>query len=137
MYNTRLQRNSVVLNRTDLCSHCQVSPWRVLLQSLAYFMAGKQDWVAGGELTSSDKSPQDFKQIILDILQEGETVTRCVSSQSTAASCKSVTDHISKVCKKPSFCKTSLVWFYSGMLEIQGSEALEATCQEDCKQAED
>ena len=42
-------------------------------------MAGKQNWIAGGELKSNDGSPQEFKQIILDILQEGETVTKCVS----------------------------------------------------------
>lgn len=39
-------------------------------------MAGKQSWVAGGQLKSNDRSPQEFKQIILDILQEGETVTK-------------------------------------------------------------
>lgn len=48
-------------------------------------MAGKQDWVAGGALTSNDRPPQEFKQIILNILQEGETVTKCVLSQSAAA----------------------------------------------------
>ena len=42
-------------------------------------MAGEQ-WVAGGELGSSDRSAQELKQIILDILQEGETVTKCASS---------------------------------------------------------
>ena len=40
-------------------------------------MAGEGQWVAGGELGSHDRSAQEFKQIILDILQEGETVTRC------------------------------------------------------------
>ena len=40
-------------------------------------MAGEGQWVAGGELGGHDRSAQEFKQIILEILQEGETVTRC------------------------------------------------------------
>lgn len=41
-------------------------------------MAGGQQWVAGGELGSSEKSAQDHKQIILDILEDGENVTKAL-----------------------------------------------------------
>ena len=40
-------------------------------------MSGGRQWVAGGELGSTDKSAQQLKKIILDILEEGETVTKC------------------------------------------------------------
>ena len=37
------------------------------------------NWVAGGELDNNKKSAQDFKQIVLDILQDNENVTKQVS----------------------------------------------------------
>jgi len=37
------------------------------------------NWVAGGELGNNEKNAQDFKQIILDILQDNENVTKQVS----------------------------------------------------------
>jgi len=37
------------------------------------------NWVAGGELGNNEKNAQDFKQIVLDILQDNENVTKQVS----------------------------------------------------------
>lgn len=39
-------------------------------------MVGDRQWVAGGELGGGERSAQDLKQIILNILQEGENVTK-------------------------------------------------------------
>ena len=39
-------------------------------------MVKEAGWVQGGDLGSHDKTAQDFKQNILDILLEGETVTK-------------------------------------------------------------
>lgn len=36
------------------------------------------NWVAGGELGNNEKSAQDFKQIVLDILQDNENVTKAL-----------------------------------------------------------
>jgi len=36
-------------------------------------------WVAGGELGDNGKNAQDFKQIVLGILQDNENVTKQVS----------------------------------------------------------
>ena len=40
-------------------------------------MVGEATWVAGGQLGTQNGSAQEFKQIILDLLQKGETVTKC------------------------------------------------------------
>ena len=37
------------------------------------------NWVAGGELGNNERNAQDFKQIVLDILQDNENVTKQVS----------------------------------------------------------
>lgn len=39
-------------------------------------MATEHNWVAGGELGSTDKSAEHFKQILLDILEDDESVTK-------------------------------------------------------------
>ncbi|DBA77684.1 TPA: hypothetical protein ACH3X2_008386 [Trebouxia sp. C0005] len=36
------------------------------------------NWVAGGELGNNEKNAQDFKQIVLDILQDNENVTKAL-----------------------------------------------------------
>ena len=39
-------------------------------------MPPAKQWVAGGELGSSDTSARSLKEIVLDILEDGENVTK-------------------------------------------------------------
>ena len=60
-------------------------------------MVGERQWVAGGELGSTDKSAPNLKQIILNILEDGETVTKYVSQLSCLDHLDPLLDKVSLV----------------------------------------